>query len=143
MKKLSIENKIENLAKVAEFIEEFGDNNGLNHKMVFELNLILDELVTNTISYGFKDDGAHTIDIIIEIDDNAIKMEMVDDGEEFNPLETKEVDLNKPLAEKSIGGLGIHFVKQKADKISYERKENKNILYVTKKLNMSENKNGN
>lgn len=143
MKKLSIENKIENLAKVAEFIEEFGDKNGLNQKMVFELNLILDELVTNTISYGFKDEGIHTIDIMVEKDDNEIKIKMIDDGGEFNPLETKEVDLNKPLKEKSIGGLGIHFVKQKADEIRYERDEDKNILYVTKKLITSENENGN
>ena len=134
MNKLSIENNIENLDKVAGFIEKFGDENGLSGKTVFELNLILDELVTNIVSYAYKDEESHTIDITIRKRDNEIKIQVTDDGNEFNPLKKEEVNLDTPLEEKGIGGLGIHIVKQKTDEIFYERKDNKNILNLTKKI---------
>lgn len=143
MNKLTIENKIQNLDQIAEFIEEFGNKNKLGLKIIFDLNLILDELITNTISYGYKDDEVHTIDIIAETNADVVKLQIIDDGEEFNPLETKEVNIDTPLKDKNIGGLGIHFIKQKADEISYERKENKNILRITKKLKVSGEINGN
>ncbi len=135
MIKLSIENKIENLDKVARFVEEFGEINALEPKAIFELNLVLDELVTNIISYGYKDDFVHMIDIIINKKSDVIELHLIDDGREFNPLKKEDVDLNTSLQDKTIGGLGIHLVKQKTDELSYERKENKNILYITKKIN--------
>ena len=141
MQKLTIENKIQNLDKVAAFIEKFGEDNELSPKLVFELNLILDELVTNTISYGYKDDGSHTIEIIVEKDADQIKIEVRDDAEEFNPLLKEEVNLETPLQGKRIGGLGIHLIKEKADNISYERKDGKNILQLIKKLNGEKNGN--
>ncbi len=135
MIKLSIENKIENLDKVARFVEEFGDINALEPKTIFELNLVLDELVTNIISYGYNDDLVHMIDIIINKKSDVIELQLIDDGREFNPLKKEDVDLNTSLQDKTIGGLGIHLVKQKTDELSYERKENKNILFITKKIN--------
>lgn len=134
MKKLSVENKIQSLNNIAEFIERFGEENNLSLKTTFELNLILDELITNTIHYGYSDSDVHFIDIFIEIENNNVNLKIIDDANEFNPIEKEEVDLEISLEEKKIGGLGIHFIKQKADNISYERKENKNILQITKKL---------
>ncbi len=61
--------------------------------------------------------------IIIEISDNGV---------EFNPIEKGDVDINIPLQEKQIGGLGLFFVKQKIDKIEYTRVNNKNLLKLTK-----------
>lgn len=135
MHKLSIENKIENLDKVAGFIEEFCEENNLVPKVVFELNLVLDELVTNTITYGYRDKDVHTIDILVEKKADLIELRVIDDAREFNPLEKDNVDLTISLQEKQIGGLGIHLVKQKMDEIKYERKGNKNFLYMNKKIN--------
>lgn len=143
MKKLSIENKIENLDKVAEFVEKFGEENKLDGKTVFEINLILDELVTNIVSYAYDDNDIHMIDILLEQNNGIINIQTIDDGKEFNPLEKEEVKLDMSLDERKIGGLGIHIVKQKTDEISYERKENKNVLYLTKSLNANGDKNGN
>jgi len=135
MNKLSIENKIENLNQLAEFIEGFGEENNLSPKVVFELNLVLDELVTNIINYGYDDKDIHPIDIIIEKKDDLIEIKLIDDAREFNPLEKENVDLTVSLQDKQVGGLGIHLVKQKMDEIKYERKENKNILYMNKRIN--------
>ena len=132
--KLTIENDIKNLDKVAHLIEEFSEANELSPKISFEINLVLDELITNTISYGYDDESEHVINITIEKSDNLVKIEIIDDGKEFNPLVAKEADINLPLADKQIGGLGIHLIKQKVDEISYKRENGINIISMKKKV---------
>lgn len=134
MAKLSIENKIENLNKLAEFIENFGEEHELSPKNIFELNLILDELITNIISYAYEDDSDHAIELEINKEKDELKIQLIDDGKEFNPLEKEEVKLDEDLDERKIGGLGIHIVKEKTDEIKYKRESNKNILMLKKKL---------
>lgn len=134
MAKLSIENKIENLNKLAEFIENFGEEHELSPKNIFELNLILDELITNIISYAYEDDSDHIIELDINKEKDELKIQLIDDGKEFNPLEKEEVKLDQDLDERKIGGLGIHIVKEKTDEIKYKRESNKNILMLKKKL---------
>ena len=134
MAKLSIENKIENLNKLAEFIENFGEEHELSPKNIFELNLILDELITNIISYAYEDDSDHIIELDINKEKDELKIQLIDDGKEFNPLEKEEVKLDEDLDERKIGGLGIHIVKEKTDEIKYKRESNKNILMLKKKL---------
>ena len=132
MAKLSIENKIENLNKLAEFIENFGEEHELSPKNIFELNLILDELITNIISYAYEDDSDHIIELDINKEKDELKIQLIDDGKEFNPLEKEEVKLDEDLDERKIGGLGIHIVKEKTDEIKYKRESNKNILMLKK-----------
>jgi anti-sigma regulatory factor (Ser/Thr protein kinase) len=134
MKKLSIQNNIDNLRKIADFVEKFGEEYNLDSKTSFELNLILDELVTNIISYAYDDEDKHMIEIVLEKSDDVINIRTIDDGKEFNPIEKDKVDVQASLEERKIGGLGIHIVKQKTDKITYERKDNRNILSLIKKI---------
>jgi len=134
MSLISIENKIENLTIVAGFVENFGEDNKLDNKIVFDLNLVLDELVTNIIHYAYDDNDKHLINISLEKKENEIEIKIIDDGKKFNPLQKEEADINLSLEEREIGGLGIHIVRHKTDNISYERKNNQNILSLFKKL---------
>ena len=138
MPRISITNKIENLEKVASFIEQFCIENNLSDNISFDLHLVEDELATNIINYAFDDDREHIIDISIELESGNVKMRIADDGKEFNILEAKEANVDLPLEERPIGGLGIFLVKQKMDFIDYKRKENKNILTLTKRIESKE-----
>jgi anti-sigma regulatory factor (Ser/Thr protein kinase) len=137
MTQLSIENNLQNLNKVAGFVETFGEINNLDYKIIFEINLILDELITNIISYGYEDKKLHIIDIELEINGSVINIKIEDDGKVFNPLESQEVDINAALDDRKIGGLGIHIIKQKTDEIHYERSGNKNILKLSKRVKVN------
>ncbi len=138
MSKISITNKIENLEKVESFIEQFCNDNNLDEYISFDLHLVEDELATNVINYAFDDDLEHIIDISIELESGNVKMQIVDDGKEFNILKAKEANVNLPLEERPIGGLGIFLVKQKMDFIDYKRIENKNILVLKKRIESKE-----
>jgi anti-sigma regulatory factor (Ser/Thr protein kinase) len=137
MQKLSIVNKIEEITKICRFIDQFAAENNLAPKSAFELNLVLEELVSNNIFYGFSDDKIHLIEILIELNLNTVKMQITDDGKEFNPLSYVNTPADLPLKDKPIGGLGLSIVKQKVDEISYQRIDNRNILYLTRKISIN------
>lgn len=116
-------------------VEDFGASHGLSMKVIFHLTLVLDELITNIISYGYADFDEHPIDVIIGWKDNAISVRVEDDAQAFNILEDApdpEFDVPLEEREKPIGGMGVHLVKTMVDEISYERADGKNILSLKK-----------
>ncbi len=141
MAKLSIRNNVENLEKVAEFVSGFSSDRGLPDKFVFEMNLVLDELVTNVITYGYSDKEPHKIDIEIDLMDDEVVMTISDDGDEFNPLDHEVQGRDASLRERPVGGLGIFFVKEKTDELSYVRENGKNIVTLKKFIKQKEDKN--
>jgi len=130
---LKIKSQVSELERIALFLEELGDLYGLSMKVVMNLNLVLEELVTNTIFYSFKDRNDHFIEIYANADDEKISIMIEDDGEPFDPTskDTPE-SLGKPIEEQTIGGLGIHLVKNLMDSFTYERVDDKNRVYLIK-----------
>ncbi len=103
--------------------------------VAFSMNLALEEIVTNIIDYGYK--GVEDYDIIIRftLEKHRLRIQIKDNAPEFNPLDVKDPDdLNKPLEERNVGGLGIHLVKKFTDNFSYRRSNGKNIVTLTKNL---------
>ncbi|HWQ74088.1 MAG TPA: ATP-binding protein [Syntrophomonas sp.] len=119
---------------LAASIEEFGEAHGIAPKIIFGINLALDELITNTISYGYGDDKEHVIGIRLTLLPEEIEVEISDDGIGFNPLKKPEPDINQSAEERPIGGLGIHLVRKMMDQVDYRRQDNRNILTMRKNL---------
>ncbi len=44
------------------------------------------EVVTNTISYGYDDDGEHRVDLVLRLEGGALVMEIADDGMGVRPV---------------------------------------------------------
>jgi len=135
-RKLIINNKIDQLTLIHEFLEQLGADWLLEPGMIFELNLILEEYITNLIFYGYPDDAEHVISIEISKEERSLTLLVTDDGMEFNILEAPDNEnIEKPVNEREIGGLGIHFIKTLADHLEYESYGGKNRLLIVKDLN--------
>lgn len=130
---LVIENNLECLERVFSFIDSFVIQNNLPSEAANDFNLAVEELVTNSINYGFADNNSHEIFISMEQIDNIVTVIIEDDGIEFNPfLKEKPESLTQSLEEKSIGGLGIYFVKMIMTEYHYERLNNRNTITLRK-----------
>jgi serine/threonine-protein kinase RsbW len=125
---LLIKNKIEQLSILADELDVLGNSWSLSKNFILNMNLVLEELISNTIFYGYPDDSEHDIKIIFSFDGQLIQISIEDDGIEFNPLEAKMPDLDEPLESREIGGLGVFFVRELTKSINYQRINNKNIL---------------
>ena len=91
------------------------------------------EWVTNVVSYAYTDRLEHWIVIRLKSGSGEASAEVEDDGREFNPLTRPPVDVNVPLEERSIGGLGIHLIKTLMDSVEYRRVEGRNVLTMKKR----------
>ena len=99
----------------------------------FSIRLILEELVLNAVFHG-SEDGSTVVRLNLESDSDAVRMELIDDGQEFNPLEdTPAPDLESDVEDRRVGGLGVHLVKSMADVVEYERLDGFNRMVVVKR----------
>jgi len=133
-KTLTIVNQIEQLEEMAKTLEALSDEWNIQMDVMLSLNLVLEELVTNIIFYGYKDRTEHKIIIRFSLDGKIFQIQIEDDAIEFNPLLAAEPDIDKPIESRKVGGLGIHLVRKLTDNITYERTNNKNILTLTKNI---------
>ena len=81
----SLVNDLRAIAGAAEKIDAFCAEHGLREEISFEVNLAVDELLTNTISYGYHDDGEHRIDLSLRLQGGTLIVEIADDGRAFDP----------------------------------------------------------
>jgi anti-sigma regulatory factor (Ser/Thr protein kinase) len=129
----SLKSDISELKILAENIENFGSDNGIPDKTVFELNLVLDELFTNLVSYGCQSDR-HKFEIIMKLKDGFLTLLIEDDGHMFNPLKAPEPEMECACEERKIGGLGIYFMRKIMDSIEYSWEDGKNKLKLVKNI---------
>jgi anti-sigma regulatory factor (Ser/Thr protein kinase) len=127
-------NRLEEIATVMTALEEFTNSAGLNVGIVQAAELVLDELLTNTISYGFSDAVQHIITVEMLIKASALHIVVSDDGICFNPFEHKDPDLESSIDERDLGGLGIHLVKKFMDEYSYQRLDDRNVVTLLKHI---------
>ncbi|UJF34105.1 ATP-binding protein [Paenibacillus hexagrammi] len=129
-----LSNQIEELKRLEAFMGKLSSDWEIDDRASYQMQLALDELVTNTILYGFAELGS--ADSLIQIDvvrmDEGWELRITDSGIPFNPLLRDAPDLELGIEQRGIGGLGIHFVRQVMDQIVYERVESRNVLTMKK-----------
>ena len=130
-----LKSKLSELDTLCRQLENCCDAMALPHKCLFEINLGLDELFTNIISYGFDDDLEHQIKFSLAKEKETLVVKVEDDGRPFNPLEVEAPKEAKDLDSIDIGGLGIHLIKKMMDEIDYQRVKGKNRLTLKKTVN--------
>jgi serine/threonine-protein kinase RsbW len=131
---LEFKNILSELDHLREDLESLGESFGMSKKGVFQMNLALEEVFTNIVSYGYKDKAAHWIKITIWHQNGMLNVCVEDDGIPFNPLAQEIPDLKCPIEDRQIGGLGCHFMRCFMDDVHYEREGNKNVLTMKKNL---------
>ena len=131
---LQMPNELPALAGIVQSVTDLLTQYGADSAALFAANLALEELITNIIKYGYDDQERHIIHIRAEVRDHRFELEITDDGHPFNPFEQAPPDTTLSIEERQIGGLGIHFVRNMLDDCRHERRREKNVVIVGKRL---------
>ena len=107
-KELKLKNQMGELERVNQFIEEIGEELGLDMELQMNLNLVIEEMVVNVISYAYPEGKTADIELLADMD--------------INP------------AERDLGGMGIYIVKNIMNEVTYQRLEGKNLLTMKKEI---------
>ena len=127
-------NERSEIQRIGEVAERFGAAERLSDEEVMNINLVLDEVVTNIIDYGFDDGGQHEIRVTLAVDGDTLRIEVEDDARAFDPLAAPPPDLTLPLEDRPVGGLGIHIVRTIMEAVEYHRREGHNVLTMRKTI---------
>jgi len=123
------------LDELREFVVTAASHCSLNSEDIFAFKLSTEEIITNIIQYGYPDKHPGLITLSFEKEDDQARLKIWDDGLHF-PLDQAETpDTDAGWEERKIGGLGIHFVKEMMDEVSYMKDDNNtNLLILEKRL---------
>jgi serine/threonine-protein kinase RsbW len=122
--------EIERLNKI---VRQFGDLHEVPSRALYAINLALDEVVTNVVRHGFDDPTGQELLAQVTVQGEEITTVVADPGRAFNPLDVAPPDLNAPLSERALGGLGVHLVRSLMDSVDYRRDNGKNVLTMRKR----------
>lgn len=137
---VDLQSSLDELPKLQAFLADSAARFHIPAPIVGQLELALEEIVTNVISYGFDESGdpnGHVIRVALSVDGRAITVTVEDDGAAFDPLERAAPDVTVPIEEREIGGLGILLVRELMDDVRYDRVDDRNRLTLTKQINAS------
>ena len=132
---MAIHNQLSEIPKVIDGIDTFCRELPVPLTPSRKLKIVLDEVLNNIISYGYRDDHTHEVRIEVDPISDGIVIRIMDDGIPFNPLDLDEPKTDLPVDEREIGGLGVHLVKGMVDDSTYQRKDDLNILRLVLHFN--------
>lgn len=131
---IMIRNRRDEFPRIVDAIDRFAAEHRLSGNVISDLQIALDEILTNIVDYGYTDEADHEIRILLRIVGNVLEAIIEDDGIEFDPLAISAPDINSSLHERRAGGLGLHFVRNLTSDVAYERIGFRNRLVLKKLL---------
>jgi anti-sigma regulatory factor (Ser/Thr protein kinase) len=117
------------ISRFTEQVTEFLGSGGVDARATHHVSLILDEMLTNLATHG--ESAYEKAEVRISIEPEHVRGEIVDSGPPFDPRSTADPDLDKPIAERPVGGLGLFLVRQLTSGLDYARRDDRNCTSFT------------
>lgn len=125
---------LEGLDRVTEAFEEFAAAHGVPDAARRSVQIVLDELLSNTARCGKVGSREPVVEVGFRLEGRTLRVEIVDDGVPFDPLAAEEPDTTLSLEERPIGGLGVMLVKRLVDEVRYDGEGGRNRVRFCKRL---------
>jgi serine/threonine-protein kinase RsbW len=125
------------VARVTAAFAEFAAAHALPAHVRRSVGVALDELLNNTVAYGFAGRERGEVTIEVELRTDRVSVTLTDDGRAFDPFGVAAPaapDQVLPVEERPLGGLGLHLVRRMMDEISYDRRADRNVVVLAKRL---------
>lgn len=133
--KLVVRARLDRLPEISDFIESSGQLAGLDADAIFHCQLSVDEHFTNVVQYGYGGEDRGEVALICDPRpaDGELVITIIDQAMQFDPTSVPPPDLNAPLEELKVGGLGVYFIRQKMDAVEYAYEAGSNKLILVKR----------
>ena len=126
-----ITNRLSELDTIQAGLSNFLRRHAVPEPVIGDTRLITEEVLANIITYGYDDADEHSIQLSAMVNDGLLSLEFKDNGKAFNPLVAPLPDLER-MEDRPIGGLGLYLVRVLAEKTTYTREAEENVLTVEK-----------
>jgi serine/threonine-protein kinase RsbW len=123
------------MPEVDSFVAAFVREHGIAPDEASRILILLEELLTNSMKYGYPDrpEGGRA-EIVLALNGGRLEIEFIDDGCAFDPLKAPPPNLEVPLETRTPGGLGLHILRSLTDEARYERRNGNNVIRLSRVL---------
>lgn len=132
--KITLENDLRQISMLSGFVKSMTARAGLPEKDAKGFRLAVEEAVVNVMSYAYPSGIKGDIEVGASSDGQALRVTVSDGGVPFDPTAAAPADTGRKAEDRPVGGLGIHLIRELADSMDYERKDGRNVLTITKKI---------
>ena len=132
---LTLVNNIDAVVPAHAAIREFLVQRGIGERGVYHVELVFEELFTNTVRYGYADSDTHFIDVDLRLSDQDVVMTFNDDARGFDPSTAELPVLPASIEQAMPGGLGLTLVRRTTTQMHYERANGRNRLRLSIRRN--------
>jgi anti-sigma regulatory factor (Ser/Thr protein kinase) len=110
------------LRAATEFVRTGALEASLPEARIGELDLLIEEIFMNVCCHAYPEGRHGVVTLTYTVPaPGELRVEVADQGAEFNPLMAAPPDITLSLESRPIGGLGILLAKTLAQSISYRR----------------------
>lgn len=134
-KELNVDATVDNLPVVQAFLEERLEEMNCSMKAMMQIQVAVEEIYVNIAHYAYGEKSGEAVVRVEEQKDHAaVAITFIDRGVPYDPLAKEDPDVTLSAKERQVGGLGIFMTKKMMDDVSYERKDDQNVLTLKKYL---------
>jgi len=130
--------------RIRQFLASYCESNSISGATCKSMQLACEEWFINVVVHGFKNGAKGAgeppyICLSLSLGGSGeIRAVLTDNATPFNPLEHETPDISLPVADRSIGGLGIYLMLKQAERAAYRQTEGKNELTLWFKIRQDE-----
>ena len=131
---LNMEAQLSEIERIHAAVRILSLAEGWDPKLLFQIELVLEEIGTNIIKYSHDGEKEPDIQITLTSNNDSLTMEIIDDGKPYDPFtEAPPPDLDSAVPDRPIGGLGVYLVKELMDEAQYRREDGLNKVTLVKR----------
>jgi anti-sigma regulatory factor (Ser/Thr protein kinase) len=130
----TLHNYTDDLVRCSEVFQDFLAEYSLSAGAMFRVDLVLEEIVTNVVKYGYEEGREPSVEVGLIILENTVRLEFEDAGREFNPLHAPEPPDPTQPEDIPIGGRGLQLLRGIIQSGEYRRESGHNrlILHISR-----------
>ncbi len=127
----SFDRSIDSVADVYEFTENVLVSGNIGEALRFLVHLAMEELFVNMVNYYPDNDNAIQLDV--DAENGVVTVTMTDfDVDPFDVTQSRNVDIDAPLDERTPGGLGLHLIQSMVDNLQYDWEDRRSTIRFSK-----------
>ncbi len=124
--------RLSEVPRVQESVGAILRGRGVPSRVIDDCLLIVEEVVANVVTHAYGEDPRQQLELVVRVAaEGQVRLRFADDGPAFDPLGHPPPDLEAPLDERPVGGLGVWLVRQLAARCDYARENGQNVLTIT------------
>lgn len=133
---LTVPGELDAVTQLMDYVTWAAAAAGIDDHAMYKLNLAVDEIATNIVTYSYLQAGRQgQLTIEADANDERLWISLTDEGAPFDPrLAPPPPDLDLPLEERNDGGLGIFLAMWGVDDFEYESRGSTNVSTFIVKL---------